>query len=133
MRKRILIIAAWWPSESYPITGIFVKEQVVVLSKEYDLAVVVPEFVSWRDMLKIRRLPKTQIQHVGEIVVYRQYAVPLLPHSPEAMIYGTYARAVKQAFQSLLSNWGKPDLIHAHVVLPAGWAALGVGKYYSLP
>jgi glycosyltransferase involved in cell wall biosynthesis len=30
-------------------------------------------------------------------------------------------------------EWGSPDVIHAHVVLPAGWTAVRLGKRYSVP
>jgi len=29
--------------------------------------------------------------------------------------------------------WGKPDIIHAHAVLPGGWVAVNLGRKYGIP
>jgi glycosyltransferase involved in cell wall biosynthesis len=48
-------------------------------------------------------------------------------------IYNAYLRAAENGYLKILRNWGKPDLIHAHVVLPGGWAASYLGNRYSVP
>jgi glycosyltransferase involved in cell wall biosynthesis len=40
---------------------------------------------------------------------------------------------VESGFKKLLREWGKPDVIHTHVVLDAGWAALKLGQRHGIP
>ncbi|WP_295900290.1 glycosyltransferase family 4 protein [uncultured Vibrio sp.] len=44
-----------------------------------------------------------------------------------------YSSRIKYIYKNLPSNWGKPDLIHAHVSLPAGFAASELSKSLNIP
>jgi glycosyltransferase involved in cell wall biosynthesis len=44
-----------------------------------------------------------------------------------------YQKQLEKKFAEVLSSWGKPDVIHAHVVLPAGAAALKIGRLHKIP
>ena len=39
-RKRILVTTSWYPTKENPISGTFFKEQCELLSREYDITVV---------------------------------------------------------------------------------------------
>lgn len=132
MKRKILIVPSWYPSSSAPISGIFVEEQALVLSQNYDVAVLAPAWVGWRALLRGEAAPKAELEQRAGLMVYRQKAFVPLPGSRWAA-YQSYARAVRHGFENLRSFWGKPDLIHAHVVLPAGWAASRLGKQYGIP
>ena len=124
---------SWYPSEADPVGGVFVKEQADALATQYDVAVLISEMGSWRDSLKpnLKQVSKTNTG--SPVPVYRQSARPLIPHGPERIDYHTFERATHAGFKKLLAEFGKPDVIHAHVVLHAGWAALKLGQRYSIP
>lgn len=132
MKRRILILPSWYPSDASPVFGIFVQDQALALSREYDVAIMVPGLVSWRDVMRGKVGPKSQVEQRMGLRVYRQHV--LVPTRRVPMLaYASYVRAAKLGFEAMLTTWGKPDIIHAHVVLPAGWAAVRLGRLYSTP
>jgi len=133
MRRKILFVPSWYPSDADPIGGVFIKEQAAALATKFDVAVLIPGLSSWRDTLKpaLRQPPKSD--STDPVPVHRAFARPLIPHGPEQIDYHTFVRAAQAGFKKLLAEFGKPDVIHAHVVLPGGWSALKLGQRYSIP
>jgi L-malate glycosyltransferase len=133
MRKRILFVPSWFPNHDDPISGIFIQEQAVALSAEFDVAVLIPGMAAWRNVVKPDAPDKSVMEWQAGLRVYREFARPLIPHGPESVAYGTFARAAESGFKKLVDEWGKPDVIHTHVVLPAGWSALKLAKRHDIP
>ena len=133
MRKKVLFIPSWFPNQDDPISGIFIQEQAVALSKEFDVAVLIPGMAAWRNVLNPKAADKSVIETKAGLTVYREFARPLIPHGPESIDYDTFARAAESGFKKIVKEWGKPDVIHAHVVLPAGWSALKVAQRHGIP
>jgi L-malate glycosyltransferase len=133
MRKRVLFVPSWYPNENDPISGVFIAEQAAALSKEFDVAVLLPKMAAWRNVLKSDAPDRSVKEQQSEVTVYHEYARPLIPHGGESIDYGTFARAAQKGFKKIVSEWGTPDIIHAHVVLPAGWSAYGVAKRNDIP
>ncbi len=133
MRKKILILPSWYPNESDAISGVFIQEQALALAKEYDVAVLVPGMAAWRNVGNPHAADKSTKEYQAGLPVYREFARPFIPHGPEPATYHTFQRAAHNGFKKLLKEWGRPDVIHAHVVLPGGWSALNVGRSYSIP
>jgi len=133
MKRKILFVPSWYPGEEDPIAGIFIQEQAIALATKYDVAVLIPGMAAWRNIFKSNAADSSLKHRQAGLPVYRQFARPLIPHGPESIAYQTYARAAEKGFEKLLREWGVPDVIHPHVVLPAGWAALGLGWRYGIP
>lgn len=66
------------------------------------------------------------------ILTARCYARPWIPRSSFAWLLA-HRRAAFRGFERLLEVWGRPDILHAHVVLPAGWVAVALGRRYGIP
>lgn len=113
--------------------GVFIKEQAEALATRYDVAVLLPQMSSWRDSLKSRVKELSKVNSDSPVPIYIESARPLIPHGPERIDYHTFERAARAGFKKLLADFGKPDVIHTHVVLPAGWSALQLGRRYSIP
>ncbi len=156
MKRKVLIVPSWYPSHASPVNGIFVQDQAVALSQQYDVAVLFPEVSSgWRQLAMGRVGPEARVDRHEEITVYREQllmpgprplaAINLLQRiaqwdgklSKETTTVlwhlARYRGAVQRGFRRLLDSWGRPDVIHAHVVLPAGWAATRLGLRHSIP
>ncbi len=133
MKKKILFVPSWYPNPNDPISGVFIEEQAVALSKEHDVAVLIPQMAAWRNLLKSDAPDRSVIKEQSGLTVYHEFARPLIPHGPESIDYNTFARAAQNGFEKIVKEWGKPDIMHAHVVLPAGWSALGVAKKHGIP
>ncbi len=65
------------------------------------------------------------------VEVYRSYqrGIPLAVR----MNYSRWVGAVRSMFQEYVSRYGKPDIIHAHCVKWAGYAAMLIGREEGLP
>jgi L-malate glycosyltransferase len=133
MKKKILFVPSWFPNPEDPIAGVFIEEQAVALSKEHDVAVLLPKMAAWRNVVKPDAPDKSVQKTQSGLPVYHEYARPLIPHGPESTNYNTFARAAQNGFKKIVKEWGTPDIIHTHVVLPAGWSALGVGRKHGIP
>lgn len=133
MKKKILFVPSWYPNEDDPIAGVFIEEQAVALSKQFDVAVLLPDMAAWRNVLNPNAPDRSVKKQQSGLPVYHEFARPLIPHGPEPIDRGTYARAAEKGFKRLMREWGKPDIIHTHVVLRAGWSALKVAKRHSVP
>ena len=133
MKKKILFVPSWFPNPEDPIAGVFIEEQAVALSKEHDVAVLLPKMAAWRNVINPDAPDKSVKKMQSGLPVYHEYARPLIPHGPESIDYNTFARAAQNGFKKVVKEWGTPDIIHTHVVLPAGWSALGVGKKHGIP
>jgi glycosyltransferase involved in cell wall biosynthesis len=132
MKKKILVLPSWYPSNIHPINGVYIREQVLALSQKYLVAVLVPCFIGWRQILRGTITFKSQLEELGGVYVVNDGRAACIPRIP-IFSYSMYARSARQGFEKLLSEWGRPDIIHAHVVLPAGWAATVLKKKYEIP
>lgn len=131
MKKKILFIPSWYPGEKDPIAGVFIQEQAIALAKKYDVAVLVLGMAAWRNVLAEK--DRSSVANQAGLRVYREFARPLIPHGPESVSYGTFARAAESGFKKLVREWGRPDVIHAHVVLESGWAAWRLAQKQRIP
>jgi len=131
-RRKIFIIASWYPSASSPVGGIFVQDQAQALAKKYDVAVIAPRVVGWREILQGKFGATSQLATEGELLVARERVITPIPRAP-ALAYRRWLPAAEKSFHVLLARWGKPDLIHAHVVLSGGLAAARLGRQYKIP
>jgi glycosyltransferase involved in cell wall biosynthesis len=132
-RKKILFVPSWFPNEDDPISGIFIQEQAVALSRDFDVAVLIPGLAAWRNLINPSARDKSVTERQAGLTVHRAFARPLIPHGPESVDYQTFVRAARSGFKKLRRDWGTPNVIHAHVVLPAGWSALQLAREYGIP
>jgi glycosyltransferase involved in cell wall biosynthesis len=132
MRTRVLILPSWYPSGGSPITGIFIEDQAVVLSRAMDVTVHVPRMWRWRDYLAAFKEGGPGYEDPAGLRVYRQ-RVPIPPKISLGASMALYLRGARRGFRRVAERWGRPDVIHAHVVLPAGWAAMRLGREHGIP
>jgi glycosyltransferase involved in cell wall biosynthesis len=133
VKKKVLFVPSWYPSENDAISGVFIEEQAVALSQHFDVAVLIPQMAAWRNVLKSNAPDKSVRKQRSGLPVFHEFARPLIPHGPESTDFQTFARAARKGYRRVVAEWGTPDVIHAHVVLPAGWAALGLAKLHGIP
>jgi glycosyltransferase involved in cell wall biosynthesis len=130
MKPKVLIVPTWYPSQNHPLDGIFVQDQVQVLSREFDVAVLYAKLIHLKPYLR-EGIPKPSEGYEEKVFTRRDYgfAYPRLYRQ----WFGALSRIGLRAFRRLISTWGKPDLIHSHIVLPGGWIGATLKKEYSIP
>jgi L-malate glycosyltransferase len=118
--SRVLVLPSWYPTERYPMGGIFCQEQARALNTSEAVDVVVlyvdrAPVLQWLRSLRRR----SRFGNEAGLRVYRT-AIPRLP-----LIW-----PLPYVLWALFSAWRlsrlgfKPDIVHAHVALPAGLAGV---------
>ena len=137
MKQKIVIIPAWYPNDAGNFEGIFIQNQAISLSKTFDVKVLVPyqlpNFFGYLDLPRHLINPSIKFDESRGFQVARMQ-IPRLTTQRwfENINWHYYYKVVEKAFSNLIKFWGKPDVLHSHVVLPAGWLAMKLGRRYHI-
>lgn len=153
---RVLVVSCGFPELDEPAAGGFVRDQAAVMSRRYDVAVLVPRVAGWRQLLARSRSTGAAISREEGLTVCRATAVhpPLrpawlarrllrLPRDGRVggelsnrvldLLLGRFRDAALNGYRRLERRWGPPDLVHAHFVLPGGWIGLELARAAGVP
>ncbi|MCP4723449.1 MAG: glycosyltransferase family 4 protein [bacterium] len=120
----ILFITPWYPTEENPVWGIFVQKQAEVLAEDHRIVVLHGMGMS---LTKYFRKGGTAVSRKNGVEEIRFY-YPEVPRL--ARIF--YLMKVRRLFKEM-NKKSKFNIIHAHVTLPAGLAAVLLGRLYKIP
>ncbi len=131
-RLKVLFIASWYPNREYPVSGIFVKRHAISVSRYCEVAVLhihIGEVDS--------RVEVLEEDGILEVLIYRNintYPSRLLGAiSKLAARYLIYWHCTSLGYGIISRKVGRPDLVHANVLLWAGFAALYLKLRYGIP
>ncbi len=130
--KKILIIPSWYPNPVEPFKSVFLEEQAIVLTHQYDVLVFFPQLLGYRYLFLDVDGLNARVTYKDKLKIYR-WRTLFSFRVPENIYWTYYWWSVKRGFRRLFNKWGMPDLIHAHVVLPTGWVAMKLGQEYHIP
>ncbi|MBI2321186.1 MAG: glycosyltransferase [Chloroflexi bacterium] len=118
VRPRVLVVPSWYPSEHEPVAGVFVRAQAQAAIGCADVAV-----------LHVAAGPGDRwTERVDDgLLTYR-----VSYRRPPRGDFAAYCLAAWRALRRVEARW-RPDLLHAHVTLPAGFAAAVYGALRGLP
>ncbi len=119
MRRKIVLLTSWYPSALSPVSGVFIQEQARLLAERYDVTVIVSHVYGVRAALRGSDRPR--VERDGDLLVYHE-SVPVPPYNAQLHTLGHIAAAWR-GIDRFVRERGRPDLLHAHVVLPCGWVA----------
>ncbi len=130
---KVLVIPSWYPSGKDRLMGQYHKDYVEALNKyEIDSDILFIERMRLNNPLKYLFTKKKSIYKENNYNVYMFRMLNLGPISFEIQLK-SYVKKLKKAFAWYVKNNGLPDVIHAMVSLPAGYAACKVGEKYGIP
>ena len=110
----ILFLVKAFNDSYFPSSGIFLKEQALAVSKKVEkVSVIAVNFVSWKDIIKQRKLDFGFRKHTeGNLTAY-VYQVPVIPFW-KRINFLRRDRLLKKLFSILTIEQGLPDISHAH-------------------
>ena len=114
---RVLIVASWFPTTESPFSGIFIAEQARALASGHEVTVLAPE---------VLRAGANAHRELETAEGYTAIRVGLPARS--LVHHLDYARGVVAEIRS-----SRCDVVHAHVTLPAGFAAVLAGRWTRCP
>ncbi len=123
-RFKVLFLTSWYPSRIHPIAGIFIKRHAEAVSLYSDVAVL---FVTADKSLKdkIYDIEYSIENNIPTVRVYYKHFSKIKGVSKFINLY-RYLKASYLGLKVIKENFGKPDLVHANVTLPAGLVALAL-------
>ncbi|HWF62335.1 MAG TPA: glycosyltransferase [Nitrospira sp.] len=127
-----MLIPSWYPGSADPVNGIFVEDQAEVLAERFEVLVFVQRIYGWRQVAQGRLPSRAGFAMRRGIRLYEQ-SIVLPPRLPYRAVAAYLLRRARAAMQTILHEWGSPDIIHPHVVLPGGWVGTRLGRLLNVP
>lgn len=130
---KVLVVPTWYPSGEDKLMGIYHKEFTEALNKHGIQA----------DMLYIDRqrlskpfrylfMKKHIIEEEKNYKVYKSRMLNLRPIGFDIQM-SSYVKVFEQSLKNYIKKNGKPDIIHAMVSVPAGYATCKAGNKLNIP
>ncbi|WP_100642233.1 glycosyltransferase [Alteromonas facilis] len=131
----VLVMPSWFGDHRYPTLGSFFLDQAVALGKYgHSVHIIYPSPYSIKEMLKFRLGKKWIHKSCVSIRTKSYFTIPL------ARTFNVKLRLREyfNLFEQHISEFGLPDIIHAHSAAlgpsgSAGIAANLIGKKYKIP
>ncbi|TPU94816.1 glycosyltransferase [Acinetobacter baumannii] len=130
----ILILPSWYPQFKGDISGSFFREQALALYKwNHKVGVIYPQIRSLRNIRSIFTQPYgCQFENDNGLLTLYWYGINFFPKLPQLAKKYWINRGLK-LFEEYVKKNGKPDIIHVHSLLNAGYLAREINKKYNIP
>lgn len=130
---KVLVIPTWYPNGADKLMGIYHKEFTEALNNHGILANML--FI---DRQRLSKPFKYLFMKKNEVIKesnYQVYIKRMLNYTPINfdLQMKLYTKKMNKAFKEYIKIHGKPDVIHAHVTVPAGVCACMIGKKFHIP
>ncbi len=145
---KIFIIPSWYPTEAFPSTGIFFREQAVQLAElRPDWKIGLSLWGSHEPKLWIQpKKPFSALIKLSSRIPMKKYQQILSSNCIEFFTPAfTWNRNIKSGnlngileaqennLRLFTQYYGKPDVIHAQVSFPAGYLAMKLSRRHKIP
>ncbi|MCQ2555483.1 MAG: glycosyltransferase [Clostridia bacterium] len=133
-KLHVLVIPTWYPIGEDKLMGVYHKDFTCALNKRDDCYGNILYIQRYRlkkplDYLKAK---KWKVIDEGNYHTYIRCMLNLGPISKTLQL-DQYTKMLDKAFQRYVKEHGKPDILHAKVIVPAGYAAAKLSVKYNIP
>jgi glycosyltransferase involved in cell wall biosynthesis len=129
---RVVFLPSWFPTEEQPHAGCFLRTLARGLADAgVNLTVFFPDLRSLRTWRPGDGSGELIEQAEGPVRVLRWRGFRWWPRERHGAV--AFTSAARRLMVEYVTRFAEPDLIHAHVVLPAGYAAARLADVWSVP
>ncbi|UKN03308.1 glycosyltransferase [Paracrocinitomix mangrovi] len=130
---KVLFLANFYPNTTQPYRGAFFREQAkAVANQEVSVDIISPILFSVKDKVVKEDFQLKSFEEKSGINVLTKGATN---YGGRFEIYQEkkFVQIAIRLYKKYVKEHGKPDLIHAHFGIWAGWAAYKIGKKFNVP
>lgn len=131
---KVLMVPTWYPIGADKLLGIYHKEFASSLSitenVDIDMLYIARERLS--NPFLYLKMKKNEMIKENHYNVYIHHMLNLNPISFHLQLK-SYTKHLEKAFLEYIKINGRPDILHAQVTIPAGYACTVIGKKYDIP
>ncbi|WP_104484432.1 glycosyltransferase [Acinetobacter indicus] len=130
----ILIIPSWYPLFKGDVGGSFFREQAIALKKSgCTVGVIYPQVRSLKNIKSILKKPYgLTIESDEGVDTLRWYTANYFPKI-KSYNKNYWINIALKLFEIYIEKYGKPDIIHVHSMLYAGFVAQAIQEKYGIP
>ncbi|MBN2380599.1 glycosyltransferase [candidate division WOR-3 bacterium] len=120
---KVLFLPSFFPTESEPLAGLFIKKHAMAAARYTDLFVLSVGFSADRKGKKYY-LKVVKENGLNIARVRCKMTRPRMPKLSYLIDLVRYFKGTMLGFKEIRKRWGKPDIVHLNVSWPAGLTAL---------
>lgn len=129
----VLILPSWYPRFEGDIEGSFFREQALALANAgLKVGVVFPDLRGPGRFMRARKKFGLQVRSDEGLLEVRSHGFNWFPRG-EALFHWLATKHAKRALKRYVQEFGKPDIVHVHSLLPSGFAAVWFHRLYNVP
>ncbi len=131
---KVLVIPTWYPIDSDSLLGIYHKEFTTSLNT-LDNVTADMLFISRQKITSFYKFPFINKKSIIKESTYQTYIYKMLNVNRISfkLQLHNYVKVLRKALKWYIKEKGRPDVIHANITIPAGYAACVVGKEFNIP
>jgi glycosyltransferase involved in cell wall biosynthesis len=128
---KVLWLTSWYPDEYEPTNGDFVQRHAKAVSQLMDVDVI-HVAQAGKDFNHLNKIVLNDDGNLHEAIHYFMYKKTGISLLDKILYNKAYFNYYKKILDQYIQEKGKPDLIHVHVPIKAGFLALWLKKKYQL-
>ena len=129
-RKKILWLCSWYPNKTEPYNGDFIQRHAVAASLLNDIHVI---HVAGCAPGSLQQNTEEEISRKEGLTEHLIYFRRSTSFWGRLIAHKKWLRYYRQAVKQYMAVNGLPDLVHVHIPLKAGMAALEIKRKHGIP
>ena len=129
--KKVVWLCSWYPNRTNAFDGDFIQRHARAVSRFCHVHVIY--VVKEKNIINaVESEEKTTGQLTEQIIYYSSHETGIKPLD-RFLSQKNYDQCYRKAINTYIEANGKPDLVHVHVAMKAGLAALWIKKKWNIP
>jgi glycosyltransferase involved in cell wall biosynthesis len=126
-QPHVVWVCNWYPHEGEPYAGDFIQRH----AKATAIYLPITTFCCFSGSVN-----KTEVRTDGmhtEHIIYFKTVKTGIERIDKIIYWGRWYNTLKQHLRQYFIKYGKPDLLHCHIILNSGWLGLWAKKKFRIP